>query len=99
MAEGLEAAKPFIKELCHAQAELAEVAAKPVAEFPLFLDYQDDVYEAVESQFSGPAAEALTIADKQEREEATTSSRSRPRPSWPSSSRAARTRSARPSAR
>ena len=29
--------------LCEAQAELAARAAKPTAEFPLFLDYQDDV--------------------------------------------------------
>ena len=43
VASGLEAAKPAIRELCRAQSELAEVAAKPVAEFPVFLDYQDDV--------------------------------------------------------
>ena len=47
VASGLEAAKPAIRELCRAQSELAEVAAKPVTEFPVFLDYQDDVYEAV----------------------------------------------------
>src|SRR5690606_16507944 len=34
VASGLEAAKPTIRELCRAQSELAEVAAKPVAEFP-----------------------------------------------------------------
>src|SRR5689334_12268969 len=68
VAEGLEAAKPFIAELCRAQSELAKAAAKPVAEFPVFLDYQDDVFEAVSAEVSGPLAEALTIADKQERE-------------------------------
>src|SRR3569623_44445 len=47
VAQGLEAAKPFIKVLCDAQAAMAEKAAKPVAEFPRFLDYQDDVYAAV----------------------------------------------------
>ena len=41
VAEGLEAAKPFIKVLCQAQAELAKLAAKPTAEFPRYLDYQD----------------------------------------------------------
>jgi polyribonucleotide nucleotidyltransferase len=46
---GLEAAKPFIKQLCEAQAELAKQAAKPVQEFPIFLDYEDDVYAAVEA--------------------------------------------------
>jgi polyribonucleotide nucleotidyltransferase len=68
VAEGLEAAKPFIAELCRAQSELANAAAKPVQEFPIFLDYQDDVYEAVAAAVSEPLAQALTIADKQERE-------------------------------
>jgi polyribonucleotide nucleotidyltransferase len=68
VAEGLEAAKPFIAELCRAQAELAKTAAKPVAEFPLFLDYQDDVLAAVTEEVSEPLTAALTIADKQHRE-------------------------------
>jgi polyribonucleotide nucleotidyltransferase len=68
VAEGLEAAKPFIAEMCRAQAELARVAAKPVAEFPVFLDYQDDVLAAVSDEVAAPLAAALTIADKQERE-------------------------------
>src|SRR3954470_6971213 len=68
VAEGLEAAKPFIAELCRAQADLAKSAAKPVAEFPVFLDYSDEVFEAVESEISAELAGALTIADKQERE-------------------------------
>jgi polyribonucleotide nucleotidyltransferase len=68
VAEGLEAAKPFIAEVCRAQAELAAVAAKPTAEFPVFLDYQDDVLSAVSDAVSDQLAQALTIADKQERE-------------------------------
>jgi polyribonucleotide nucleotidyltransferase len=68
VAEGLEAAKPFIAELCRAQAELAAVAAKPTAEFPVFLDYSDEVFEAVDAEVSAELAGALTIADKQERE-------------------------------
>src|SRR5690349_4170342 len=47
VAEGLEAAKPFIAALCTAQEELAGAAAKPVAEYPTFPDYQDDVYYSV----------------------------------------------------
>ncbi|GAA2671055.1 MULTISPECIES: polyribonucleotide nucleotidyltransferase [Actinoplanes] len=70
VASGLEAAKPAIRELCRAQSELAEVAAKPVAEYPVFLDYQDDVYSAVVEAVRGETAEALTIAGKAEREEA-----------------------------
>ncbi|GAB3497534.1 polyribonucleotide nucleotidyltransferase [Nocardiopsis coralliicola] len=68
VAEGLEAAKPFIKVLCRAQQALADQAAKPVGEFPIFLEYEDDAYEAVAEAVSGPLAEALTIADKQDRE-------------------------------
>jgi polyribonucleotide nucleotidyltransferase len=69
VAGGLDAAKPFIKQLCEAQAELAKAAAKPVQEFPVFLDYEDDVYEAVEAAVKTQTAEALTIAGKQERED------------------------------
>ena len=49
VAGGLDAAKPFIKQLVEAQQELAKQAAKPVQEFPVFLDYEDDVYAAVEA--------------------------------------------------
>ncbi|HEX6876081.1 MAG TPA: polyribonucleotide nucleotidyltransferase, partial [Nocardioidaceae bacterium] len=68
VAGGLDAAKPFIKQLCDAQSELAKQAAKPVAEFPIFLDYEDDAYAAVEKAASADLAQALTIAGKQERE-------------------------------
>jgi len=68
VAEGLEASKAFIRVLCAAQAELAAAASKPTGEFPLFLDYSDDVFAAVESEVSEPLARALTIAAKQERE-------------------------------
>jgi polyribonucleotide nucleotidyltransferase len=69
VAGGLEAAKPFIKQLCEAQVELAKQAAKPVQDFPVFLDYQDDVYAAVEGAVRDELASALTIAGKQERED------------------------------
>lgn len=68
VAEGLEAAKPFIRVLCEAQAELAAKAAKETREFPLFPDYQADVYEVVERVAEARLSEALTIADKQTRE-------------------------------
>jgi polyribonucleotide nucleotidyltransferase len=68
VAEGLEAAKPFIKALCEAQIELAGKAAKETREFPTFPDYQPDVYEAVEQAAEAPLGEALSIADKQDRE-------------------------------
>ncbi len=68
VAAGLDAAKPFIAELCRAQSALAAVAAKETAEFPVFLDYEADVFAAVETAVSDALAKALTIAGKQERE-------------------------------
>ncbi|MGW4112176.1 polyribonucleotide nucleotidyltransferase [Actinosynnema sp. NPDC004786] len=68
VAAGLEAAKPFIRVLCEAQAQLAQVAAKETAEFPTYPAYQPDAFEAVEQAASGELAQALTIAGKQERE-------------------------------
>ncbi|WP_110505780.1 polyribonucleotide nucleotidyltransferase [Paenarthrobacter nicotinovorans] len=70
VSEGLEAAKPFIKALCEAQADLAARAAKPTVEFPVFLDYQDDVYAAVEAAAADKLASVFQIADKQERDNA-----------------------------
>ena len=69
VAEGLEASKAFIRVLCEAQADLAARAAKPVEEFPIFLDYTDEVYAAVEAHAAKDAAVALTIAGKAERED------------------------------
>ncbi len=68
VAQGLEAAKPFIAALCAAQQTVADAAAKETGEFPLYLDYQDDVLAAVTAAISEPLAAALTIAGKQERE-------------------------------
>jgi polyribonucleotide nucleotidyltransferase len=68
VAQGLEASKAFIKVLCDAQSQLAARAAKPTAEFPVFLEYQDDVYEAVSGAVSTELAQALTIVGKADRE-------------------------------
>ncbi len=68
VAQGLEAAKPFIKILCETQQQVASQAAKKTAEFPIFVDYGEDVYEALASEISDELAKALTIASKQERE-------------------------------
>ncbi|HEY7597779.1 MAG TPA: polyribonucleotide nucleotidyltransferase [Actinophytocola sp.] len=68
VAQGLEAAKPFIKVLVEAQSRLAEVAAKDTAEYPTYPAYQPDAYTAVETAVTDELAQALTIAGKQERE-------------------------------
>ncbi|MDP9241213.1 MAG: polyribonucleotide nucleotidyltransferase, partial [Actinomycetota bacterium] len=70
VAAGLEAAKPTIKALVAAQNEIAEQAAKPTRDYPRFLDYEDDVYAAVEAAVTDAVSRAITIADKLEREEA-----------------------------
>jgi polyribonucleotide nucleotidyltransferase len=70
VAAGLEAAKPFIKALCDAQAELAAKFPKPIADFPIFLDYNDDVYAAVAESATAELSEVMSIADKQTREHA-----------------------------
>ena len=69
VAEGLEAAKPFLRTLCEAQASLAEAAAKETEDYPVFPAYQPDAYEAVEQAVREELAEALTIGAKQERED------------------------------
>ncbi|HTX96027.1 MAG TPA: polyribonucleotide nucleotidyltransferase [Mycobacterium sp.] len=71
VAEGLEAAKPFIAALCTAQQELADKAAKPTGEYPVFPDYGDDVYYSVASVATDELAQALTIPGKTERNERT----------------------------
>jgi polyribonucleotide nucleotidyltransferase len=68
VAEGLDAAKPFIKALCDAQLQIAAHAAKETADYPVFADYQQDVYDAVAAEVSGELAKALTIAGKQDRD-------------------------------
>ena len=73
VAEGLEAAKPFIAALCQAQTILAAAAVEAglapatTSEFPIFADYGDDVFEAVSGAVTDELAKALTIAPKQER--------------------------------
>ena len=70
VTQGLEASKPFIKELVRAQAELAKLAAKPTADFPVFLPYTDEVYAAVEKAAGSELAKIYQIADKQTRQDA-----------------------------
>ncbi len=69
VAQGLEAAKPFIRALCEAQIELASKAAKPTADFPIFLEYEDDAYDAVAHVAADSVSAALTIVRKAERED------------------------------
>jgi polyribonucleotide nucleotidyltransferase len=73
VAGGLEAAKPFLRQIAEAQQALADKATSaglsgPSREFPVYLDYGDDVLDAVSAAVRDELASALTIADKQQRE-------------------------------
>jgi polyribonucleotide nucleotidyltransferase len=70
VAQGLEAAKPFLTQLIKAQQSLAEQAAKPVQEFPLFPPYSDEAYNAVAEIAYDELKGVYQIADKQERQSA-----------------------------
>ena len=74
VAEGLEAAKPFIAALCTAQQELADAcgkSGKETREFPTFPDYEDDVYYSVASIATDELTAALSIGGKAERDKRT----------------------------
>jgi polyribonucleotide nucleotidyltransferase len=71
VAAGLEAAKPAIAAVCKAQLELKAKSPKEPIEFPVFLEYEDDVYDAVEAATEAKLTEIMKISGKQEREAAT----------------------------
>ncbi|MEH1560768.1 polyribonucleotide nucleotidyltransferase [Cutibacterium avidum] len=70
VATGLEAAKPFIKVLCDAQVALASKLPKETYDFPVFKDYEDDVYAAVEEKAADELSRIEQIAAKLERQDA-----------------------------
>ena len=71
VGQGLEAAKPFIKTLCDAQSELKAKLPKETFDFPVFRDYEDDIYAAVEELATDRVSEAMRIPGKQDRDDAT----------------------------
>jgi polyribonucleotide nucleotidyltransferase len=75
IAEGLEAAKTWIRESLDLQIQLVDEvrAVREIAplEFDPQLDYQDDVLARVREVGSGPLAESGAIAIKADREQAT----------------------------
>jgi polyribonucleotide nucleotidyltransferase len=70
VAQGLDAAKPFIAQLVKAQQELAAQSAKAVRDYPLFLDYTQDAYDAVAGLAYDELVGIYQIADKKERQDA-----------------------------
>ena len=70
VAAGLEASKPFIKELVAAQSRLAAKSAKPLTEYPVFPPYADETYDHVAKLAEEELGRIYLIADKQERQDA-----------------------------
>ncbi|WP_261166128.1 polyribonucleotide nucleotidyltransferase [Microbacterium sp. Marseille-Q6965] len=70
VAGGLEAAKPFIKQLVQAQAEMAAGSTKEPLEFPVFPAYSEETYAFVEGKALEELSRIYQIADKHERQDA-----------------------------
>ena len=70
VAQGLEAAKPFLTQLIKAQQELAAQSAKPIADYPLFPPYSQETYDVVAGLAYDDLKHVYQIADKQERQDA-----------------------------
>jgi len=77
VAEGLEAAKPFLRTLVEAQSKLAEQAAKETREYPVFLPYTDETYAVVEDLALTDLEGVYRIAGKVERQDADDNLKSR----------------------
>ena len=77
VAEGLEAAKPFLRTLVEAQANLASQAAKETREYPVFLPYTDATYTVVEDLALEDLKAVYRIAGKVERQDADDTLKSR----------------------
>ncbi|WP_022901703.1 polyribonucleotide nucleotidyltransferase [Humibacter albus] len=70
VAQGLEAAKPFIRQLVGAQSVLASQSAKAIAEYPVFLPYSQVSYDNVAALAYDELVNVYQIADKIERQNA-----------------------------
>jgi len=70
VAEGLEAAKPFLRQLVDAQNEVARTAAKEIQSFPVFPAYSQETYDFVAGRAYDRLLPVYQIADKQERQNA-----------------------------
>lgn len=70
VAQGLEAAKPFIRALVGAQTVLASQSAKEIADYPVFLPYSQETYDSVAALAYDDLVNVYQIADKVERQNA-----------------------------
>ncbi|WZH36972.1 MAG: polyribonucleotide nucleotidyltransferase [Microbacterium enclense] len=70
VAEGLEAAKPFLRQLVDAQNEVARTASKEIQSYPVFPAYSQETYDFVAGRAYDRLVPVYQIADKQERQNA-----------------------------
>jgi polyribonucleotide nucleotidyltransferase len=70
VAQGLDAAKPFLKQLITAQLELAAQSAKEIANYPVFPPYEQSTYDVVAGFAYDELKGIYQIADKTERQDA-----------------------------
>ena len=70
VAQGLEAARPFLMQLVDAQQKLADQSAKEIENYPVFSDYTPEVLAAVDGLAATKLAAVYQIADKKERQSA-----------------------------
>ncbi len=70
VALGLEFARGPLLEAARLQSELALRAGAVQRDFPLFRDYTEELFQALEAEFGEAVREALAIPGKLEREEA-----------------------------
>ena len=74
LADGIEASKLHIAEAIELQRELASSAGRPKgstggedADYPLFVDYTDDLYDRVVAEAEAKISEAVAITAKKDR--------------------------------
>jgi polyribonucleotide nucleotidyltransferase len=73
LAQGIEESKAYIAEAISLQNELVELAGKPKSatgegtDFPIFVDYSDEIMDRVKGLAEGNIAEAITITSKSDR--------------------------------
>ncbi len=70
VAQGLEAAKPFLKQLVEAQAEMASKSSREPGVYPVFPAYSDETFAFVNERAYDELVGIYQIADKQERQDA-----------------------------
>ncbi|MGO3191021.1 MAG: polyribonucleotide nucleotidyltransferase [Microbacterium sp.] len=70
VAAGLEAAKPFLKQLVQAQAEMAAHSSKELGVYPVFPAYEQATFDFVAASATADLEKVYQIADKQERQTA-----------------------------